>query len=215
VLTLPNHSAFKDCGEVALRILLTLVERPIGRRGYMVNETIDIEKSSRHQKIIGNMGEHLVCNWLSRSGFEVAIVDHTGIDLIAYDAKAKQRIGITAKSRTRNLRETESVNVFNNRKNDRKKIRSVCKAFGCEPWIAIYVETKNYADLFMTSLTNYDAQYRTGERKAIDDWKMSPYWTKAYDEDPKVMHLHLRFEGGHWFEHPIQCNQHNRDGQYE
>ena len=165
----------------------------------MVKDAIDIEKSSRHQRIIGNLGEHLVCNWLSRSGFEVAVIDHTGIDLIAYDPKSRQRIGITVKSRTRGLRETESVNVFNNAKNDRKKVRVVCEAFGCEPWIAVYVETKNFADLFMTSLTNYDAKYRTAEGKKIDDWKMSPQWTKAYDKDSAVMHLHLRFEVGTWF----------------
>ena len=28
----------------------------------------DISKSTRHQKIIGEFGEHLICNWLSRSG---------------------------------------------------------------------------------------------------------------------------------------------------
>jgi len=37
--------------------------------------TIEIEKSSRHQKIIGDLGENIICNWLSRSGFEVAIVN--------------------------------------------------------------------------------------------------------------------------------------------
>lgn len=165
----------------------------------MPQEIIDIEKSSRHQKIIGDLGEILVCNWLSRSGFEVAVVDHTGIDLIAFDHRSRKRMGITVKSRTRNRRETESVNIFSNRKSDRDKIRAVCLAFGCEPWIAVYVETKNFADLFMTSLTNYDAKYRTIEGKVIDDWKMSPRWLKAYDQDPAVMHLHLRFEVGTWF----------------
>jgi Holliday junction resolvase-like predicted endonuclease len=165
----------------------------------MVNEAIDIEKSSRHQKIIGNLGEHLVCNWLSRSGFEVAVVDHTGIDLIAYDPNSGRRMGISVKSRTRDLRETESVNLFNNRKGDRDKIRAVCEAFGCEPWIAIYVETKNFADLYITSLTNYDQKYRTAEDKAIDDWKMSPQWTNTYDNDSEVMHLHMKFEAGSWF----------------
>jgi len=48
---------------------------------------MSIEKSTRHQKIIGAFGEHFLCNWLSRSGFEVSIVDHTGIDLIAYNPK--------------------------------------------------------------------------------------------------------------------------------
>ena len=39
-----------------------------------------VEKSSRHQQIIGDFGEVIICNWLSRSGFEVTIVDHTGIE---------------------------------------------------------------------------------------------------------------------------------------
>lgn len=168
----------------------------------MDDSKIDIEKSTRHQKIIGNMGEHLVCNWLSRSGFEVAVVDHTGIDLIAYDPKSKERMGITVKSRTRNLRETESVNVFDNRKKDREKVQDICRAFSCAPWIAIYVEKKDSADLFMTSLTNYDANYRTSEGKSVDDWKMSPKWIRAYDQDEKVMHIHLSFEAVNWFSAP-------------
>ena len=48
---------------------------------------LSVDKSSRHQKIIGDFGEHLICNWLSRSGFEVTIVDHTGIDIVAYNPK--------------------------------------------------------------------------------------------------------------------------------
>ncbi len=62
--------------------------------------TMRILKSSKHQKIIGDFGERLVCNWLSRSGFEVIVVDHTGIDLIAYHPTSRQRLGITVKSRT-------------------------------------------------------------------------------------------------------------------
>ena len=45
---------------------------------------MDIDKSSRHKKIVGDLGEQLVCNWLSRSGWEVVLVDHTGIDIVAY-----------------------------------------------------------------------------------------------------------------------------------
>jgi Holliday junction resolvase-like predicted endonuclease len=75
----------------------------------MTVKPIDIEKSSRHPKIIGSLGEHLVCNWLSRSGFEVAVVDHTGIDVIAYNPKTKERLGITVKSRTSARRERLSL----------------------------------------------------------------------------------------------------------
>jgi hypothetical protein len=97
-----------------------------------------MEKSSRHQKIIGAFGENLICNWLSRSGFEVTIVDHTGIDIIAYNLNTKKRIGITVKSRTRlSGKEVEPVNIFSNRKNEKAKVKEICEAFACDPWIAV------------------------------------------------------------------------------
>ena len=110
-----------------------------------------IIKSSRHQKIIGNYGENIICNWLSRSGFEVVIVDHTGIDIIAYNLTTKKRIGISVKSRTRNSgTENDEVNIliYNKGKDDRKKLLDACKAFACEPWIAIYVETEKSANIY-------------------------------------------------------------------
>jgi Holliday junction resolvase-like predicted endonuclease len=162
---------------------------------------MEVKKSSRHQKIIGNFGESLVCNWLSRSGFEVAIVDHTGIDIIAFEPDSNQRLGITVKSRTRNKgKENESVNIFSYQKgkNDREKLLNACKAFACIPWIAVYVETCNSADLYLTSLENYDKQYRGyGERK-IDTWKMKPCDKERYEKDPQVKHIKIEFHGHNW-----------------
>ena len=82
-------------------------------------------KSTRHSKIIGDFGEHFVCDKLSKSGFEVLRVDHTGLDVIAYNVVNERRLGITVKSRTRNKgKESETVNVFSYRKgkNDRDKL---------------------------------------------------------------------------------------------
>ena len=161
---------------------------------------MDIAKSTRHQKIIGGFGEQVICNWLSRSGFEVATVDHTGIDIIAYDPRSRQRLGLTVKSRTRSLgAENSSVNVFSyqNGKDDRSKVLAACRAFGCEPWIAVYVEATDRADVFMTSLANYDAKYRRTGR-AIDDWKMGPKHRESYALDSAVKHIGIVFDGGNW-----------------
>ncbi|MCR4422610.1 MAG: hypothetical protein NUV32_09090 [Exilispira sp.] len=57
-----------------------------------------IEKNSRHSKIIGNFGENLLCNFLSRSGFDVSIVDHISLDIIRYYIKDKRKLDITVKS---------------------------------------------------------------------------------------------------------------------
>lgn len=160
---------------------------------------MEITKSSRHQKIIGDFGEHLVCNWLSRSGFEVTIVDHTGIDLIAYDPSSQQRLGITVKSRTRTAgKEGESVNVFYGRGRDRRKTSDACQAFACEPWIAIYVEAAAYADLYLTSLENYEQDYRGKPGKVVDDWKMSAKSRQKYESDSSVKHIRIDFCPTNW-----------------
>jgi len=165
-------------------------------------EQMEIIKSSRHQKIIGDFGEHLICNWLSLSGFEVTIVDHTGIDIIAYNPQTKQRLGITVKSRTRSAgKEETTVKIFSYQKggNDREKLLSACNAFSCEPWIAVYVdETSEAADVYLTSLKNYDEKYRGREGKAIDDWKMRKKDKEKYEKDYNVKHIRIEFHTTNW-----------------
>lgn len=162
---------------------------------------MEITKSTRHQKIIGDFGEDLICNWLSRSGFEVTIVDHTGIDIVAYRPATKQRLGITVKSRTRTKgKETESVNIFSYQggKNDCQRVMEACQAFACEPWIGIYVESTDCADLYLTSLENYQQYYRVNPERAIDDWKMGPEYQKSYEKDKLVKHIRIEFQPTNW-----------------
>lgn len=162
---------------------------------------MEIIKSSRHSKIIGDFGENIICNWLSRYGFEVILVDHTGIDVIAYNPFTKQRLGITVKSRTRNIGTGETqVNIlsYQNRKNDRQKLLDACEAFACEPWIAVYVETSDSADVYLTSLRNYDEKYRGRERKAIDVWKMGNKYKEQYKRDSDVKHIRIEFPDTNW-----------------
>lgn len=105
-----------------------------------------ITKSTRHHKIIGDFGEEFLCNWLSRSGFEVAVVDHTGLDVLAYHPETGRRFGISVKSRTRGSgTEKDNVTIFSYRKanDDRKKLLDACKAFACEPWVAVMWNSRN------------------------------------------------------------------------
>ena len=160
---------------------------------------MEITKSSSHPKIIGKFGENIICNLLSRSGFETAFVDHTGIDVVAYNPSTKQRLGITVKSRTRDRgKERESVNVFLNRKKDRTKLLAACEAFACRPWIAIYVETENFADVYLTSLENYDNKYRGQGERVIDTWKMGERDKQLYTKDPSVKHIRIKFCDTNW-----------------
>jgi hypothetical protein len=160
---------------------------------------ISIDKSSRHTRIVHHFGENLVCNWLSRSGFEVSIVDHTGMDVIAYNPRTGQKLGITVKSRTRSPgTETESVYLLREAKSDRQKLLDACTAFGCDPWVAVYVECENRADLFLTSLANYDKRYKV-RGKAIDGWAMTEKHTTEYAADREVKHIRIEFKDENWW----------------
>jgi Holliday junction resolvase-like predicted endonuclease len=165
-----------------------------------------INKSTRHQKIVGDFGEYLVCNWLSRSGFEVTIVDHTGIDLIAY-RPGEERLGITVKSRTR-LPGTESsgVNIFK-KPQDRGKLNKACEAFACKPWIAIYVESEKTADLYLTSLANYDGKYRIDQNRKVDGWRMTGEEMEKYSTDTNVRHIRIEFTEQNWWEQIVLADE--------
>jgi hypothetical protein len=156
---------------------------------------MDIVKSSRHQKIIGNFGESLICNWLSRSGFEVAIVDHTGIDIVAYDPATQQRLGITVKSRTRTAgKEDQSVNLYD--EIDYKKFLDACEFFACKPWIGVYVEGTLRSDVFLTSLQNYEKNY--GRDVKIKAWKMTSKYRERYEKDSRIKHIRIDFHTTNW-----------------
>jgi hypothetical protein len=165
----------------------------------MVGKEFMIERGENYKKIVGNFGEYLVCQKLSRSGFDVCIVDHTGMDVIAYHPKTKQRLGITIKSRTRILgKENESLYIFRKKNRDRQKLKAACEAFGCTPWIAVYFEYDDGADLFLTSLENYDKKYRLKERLQ-DAWKMTKNHKREYGIDREVRHIRIEFKATNWW----------------
>jgi len=98
---------------------------------------MNIVKSSRHSKIAGDFGEHLILYWLSKYGFECARVDHTGIDLIARNPKTRELMGISVKSRTRNPgTESDMVSITNSNiekvKSERRRLVAELKALKFE-----------------------------------------------------------------------------------
>jgi len=156
-----------------------------------------IKKSKRHSKYIGQFGEAIVCNMLSRSGFEVMLVDHVGIDVVAYRSDVG-RIGISVKSRTRSVKKSEqtSINLF---RSDDDGLETMCKFFDLEPWIAVYVEIESGADLYLTSLENFRERYAGREGLTILAWKMKAKHRQEYSLDPNVMHLSIQFSQNNWF----------------
>lgn len=157
-----------------------------------MTQTISIPNRAQ---TVGRFGEHLVSYWLARSGYEVAIIDYTGIDVIARDPESKNLLGITVKTRLRTKGKATSVALFKG--NDRDKVNVVCKAFNCQPWLAVYVECEDTADLYLTSLKHYDKHYR---RKGLkkEAWYMTADDRRKYNRDQFVKHVAITFDHLGW-----------------
>lgn len=127
-----------------------------------------LSKSSRHAAIIGKFGEMLLAYLLSRSGWEVVVVDHTGIDLIA--ARDGKRIGISVKSRSRD--ERRSQGAIKLPLENLKHAAAACRTFGLEPHFAFVCDREK------RGVVVYPASERVAREVcgADDRARKTPYW---------------------------------------
>jgi hypothetical protein len=157
---------------------------------------MEINKSSRHSKIAADFGEHLVLYWLSKSHFECAPIDHTGIDLIARHPTKPEVMGISVKSRTRTSgTENDCVLI---KKGEFSKVKNTCEAFGCLPYFAFVVDADSRIQVFITTLEHFlELCPRTAGGGS--SWKMSDAHLKKYASDPKIMWFELRADVKNWW----------------
>ena len=157
---------------------------------------MNIKKSSRHAKITGDFGESLVLYWLSKYGFECALVDHTGIDIIARNPHTKQLMGISVKSRSRNEgAEKRYVNIQNA---NFKKAKTACEAFGCVPYFAIVIDAGNVIRAFLLSL---DHLFEVSPmKKTAVGWKMTKKAIATYERDENIMVFEMKTETKRWWD---------------
>jgi Holliday junction resolvase-like predicted endonuclease len=154
-----------------------------------------ISKSSRHSKITGNFGEQLILYWLSKHGFECALVDHTGIDIIARNPHTDEVMGISVKSRSRNPGTEQTYISIPNEQFD--KAEAACKAFGCVPYFAIVVDEADIIHCWILSMEHLLDLYPRGERVA--GWKMRERSLGAYANDPDIMAFELSTKTTNWW----------------
>jgi Holliday junction resolvase-like predicted endonuclease len=153
-----------------------------------------ITKSTRHSKIAGNFGETIVLYWLSKYGFECALVDHTGIDIIARNPHTKEVMGISVKSRTRSKGgEGESVTIPNKNLN---KANAACKAFGCTPYFAIVVDAGDTIRVYISSMKHLLKIHPQGKRSS--EWKMSRAYINKYSKDKQIERFAFKTETTNW-----------------
>ena len=156
---------------------------------------MQINKSSRHSKITGDFGEHLVLYWLSKHGFECASVDHTGIDLIARNPHNQEIMGISVKGRCRGLgKEDEYLRIPGD---DFNKVQRACTAFGCVPYFAIVIDAGECVRVFIVTMDHLlHLHPRTSSGVG---WKMTERHLASYTSDPKIIMFELHADTKRWW----------------
>ncbi|KPK88746.1 hypothetical protein AMJ80_10670 [bacterium SM23_31] len=154
-----------------------------------------INKSTRHAKITGDFGESLILYWLSKYGFECALVDHTGIDIIARNPHTQEIMGISVKSRSRTEgSEEEYVNIP---KSHLDKVEAACAAFDCVPFFAVVVDAGDTIRGFLVSMDYLLELFPRG--KTATGWKMKKKYLKQYEEDPDIKTFEFKTKTSHWW----------------
>ena len=154
-----------------------------------------MEKSTRHSKIAGDFAEALVLYWLSKSGYECACIDHTGIDLIACSKDGSKRMGISVKARSRyDGTEEECVNLP---PDGFKKAREACKSFGCTPFYAILVDSAHGIRCFLLPLDHLE-RIATGNNDKMRYWQMRKRSLDDYSVDAKILSFELQATNRVW-----------------
>jgi hypothetical protein len=152
-----------------------------------------MEKSTRHSKITGDFAEALVLYWLSKSGYECAHVDHTGIDLIACKKDGSERMGISVQGRSRYAgTETTSVNLH-----PFEDAREACTVFGLTPFAAIIVDGANVIRCFLLSLDHLE-NIATGTKGGQRYWLMSENFLNKCRADPEIRWFELELTKTYW-----------------
>jgi Holliday junction resolvase len=155
---------------------------------------VKISKSSRHSKITGDFAEGLILYWLSKHGFECARVDHTGMDLIARNRYTRELMGISVKSRSRNVG-TEKTTVRIERENI-TKLKKACAAFGCKPYFAVVVDAGQSIRCFIVRRKYLERL--AVERKALY-WGMGPKHLAKYARDTAVIMFEFQSTTTRWW----------------
>jgi Holliday junction resolvase-like predicted endonuclease len=145
--------------------------------------------------ITGRFGESLVLYWLSKHGFECASVDHTGIDLIARNPVTAELMGISVKSRSRNVGKEETDVTIG--RDELDKAQAACNAFGCDPYFAIVVDARDTIRCFMVGMAHLTEPY--GRRRRSFSWKMSPRALETYYDDPEVIVFEFQHRTIRWW----------------
>ena len=137
----------------------------------------------------------LVLYWLSKYGFECAKVDHTGIDLIARNPTNDEVMGISVKSRSRNIGKGDTALSVSN--DNFVKIDTACEAFNCVPYFAVVIDSDDKIRMYI--LKKEKLLFYAPKGKTVASWKMSQKHLDKYELDSEIIKVEFNHETKKWW----------------
>jgi hypothetical protein len=168
------------------------------------NTGISVEKSDRHSKIAGDFFESLVLYLLSKHGFECALVDHTGIDIIARNTKGikgkkGEYLGISVKGRTRKDGQKAGRVKVTDYEDHKGKIEKACRDFGdAKPYLAVVVDAEGEFTGVLTPLEHMEDKYMSDSKNL--NFSMTKDSVEKYRKDRNVAVFNFSQGEGAWWE---------------
>ena len=153
------------------------------------NRINEMGNDQRSSKITGDFGRIAVMHWLSKHGYHVAKVDFTGIDLIAYNRKTKERLGIVVKTCSYPCGKS-GISVA---LPARKDVFDACAAFACMPYIVLIVDTAqkhNKVKFYLLPWSEMANIRIKGEKKC---WLIKNKFIEQNKTNPKIKKIVFSF----------------------
>ncbi|MCF6337820.1 MAG: hypothetical protein L3J84_07680 [Gammaproteobacteria bacterium] len=164
-----------------------------------IKEEIEVSRSTRHPKIAGNFFESLVLYVMSKNGFECALIDHTGIDLLAKNPHTNELMGISVKGRTRNSGEKAGRVKIDNCNSHFEKIKDACTSFGdAVPYLAIVTDAKGVITGVVVPLSHIIDNYPPGGTNL--NWGMDSKSLSIYYDDPNIKVFNYSSGNNKWWQ---------------
>jgi hypothetical protein len=151
-------------------------------------------KSSRHNIVLGDMGEHLIQYQLSKLGYECAIIDGIGIDLQALPPSGDRTMGISCEARNTesegktNGGENKDLNTPNTKI---KKIQDTCERWRLDPYMGFYIDKKDGRRVALLMSLNHYLKI-CPPRKSVSRLSLTDKALDSYKNDPKIIHWEWR-----------------------
>jgi hypothetical protein len=143
----------------------------------------------RDDSMAGNireLGTNAIREWLREQGYASETVGKIGLFVPGTEGSIDR--GVWLKTRSNRQVEYASVNLFESAKRERERFLEWCVNEKCEPWIAVYVETSDWAHQFLLSMSHFDRQYPVPAGNKVAVWYIEPEKLAQYEDDSSVLY---------------------------